>query len=155
MLHTDLSSILNDCEYNQKKPKNKGNFKEASEPTVDYFILSYRLTFKPTVSYDFDVRIDKKLRLVYTVDLPDCATTNACDIKVDSLAAIDFAIKSGLKTGLGISSDGLTYDNATKAFHWIIKNKIKPNQGDVVYIDAQTGQRLTEKDENWYSNRVD
>ena len=75
---------------------------------------------------------------------------------MDSLSAIDLALKSGLAKGLGVYNDGLIFDGQTNTFQWKIKNHLKtmPDKGDMIYIDAVTGQRLVDKDEQWLRSIV-
>jgi hypothetical protein len=145
--------LMNGCDQKVKsKKKNKG----ANDLIVDNYVLSYRLTFQPNSHYDFEVRLDNKLQLKDKLSLPDCANTSACDLKVDSLSAIDLAIKSGLEKGLGIYNDGLILDNDTQTFQWEIKNHLKtgPDKGDLIYINSQTGQRIRTKDQQWLRSVV-
>jgi len=149
--------ILNDCrppEAINKKKKNKK--KGGSDLKMDSYALKYQLTLMPNSNYKFEIWIDETFKLNREVNLPNCLNTKACDIKVDSLAAVDLAIKSGLEKGLGIYNEGLTYDNETQTFQWKIKNHLKqaPDKGELIYIDAVTGQRISNKDEQWVRSVV-
>ena len=74
---------------------------------------------------------------------------------MDSLTAVDLAINSGIEKGLGINSK-LIYDPESKVFQWEIQNhlKTKPDSGDTIYIDTQTGQRISSKDSRWVRHIV-
>lgn len=144
--------ILNDCRPLEEINKRKKNKKKSgSGLKMNSYALKYQLTLMPNSNYKFEIRIDQTLKLNREVNLPNCLNTKACDIKIDSLAAIDLAIKSGLEKGLGIYNDGLTYDIETQTFQWKIKNHLKqgPDKGELIYIDAVTGQRISDKDEQW------
>ena len=147
--------ILNDCRPSEGINKKRKN-KSGSGLKMDSYALQYQLTLIPNSNYKFEIRIDQTFKLNREVNLPNCLNTKACDIKVDSLAAIDLAIKSGLEKGLGIYNDGLTYDSETKTFQWRIKNHLKqgPDKGELIYIDAVTGQRISDKDERWVRSVV-
>jgi len=143
--------VLNACQTNESKEGKRNKKKSQTELKPTFYVLKYRLTLKNNSKYDFEVRIDKNQKLKEKVNLPDCKGTKACDIMVDSLTAIDIAIKSGLDMGLGIYNDGLIFDIDTKSFQWTIKNHLKqgPDRGDRIYIDATTGLRISDKDEQW------
>ncbi|PIB35752.1 hypothetical protein BFP72_10280 [Reichenbachiella sp. 5M10] len=68
-----------------------------------------------------------------------------------SLVAIDLAINSGLQYGLGIYNDGLIFDIEFNSFLWRIKNHLteRPDTGELIFIDATTGERIIEKDAQW------
>lgn len=143
--------VLNACPTKKPKEKQKNKGKSQTELIPMYFVLKYHLTLNQNSKYDFEVRIDRSQDLKERIKLPDCRNTKACDIKVDSLMAIDIAIKSGLDKGLGIYNDGLIYDSDTHSFQWTIKNHLTqgPDKGDLIYIDATTGLRLGDKDKQW------
>ena len=143
--------VLNACTTNKSKEKKKGKKKSQAELNPEFYVLKYHLILNQNSKYDFEVRVDRNQDLKEKIRLPDCRNTNACDIKVDSLMAIDLAIKSGLDKGLGIYNDGLIYDNDTNSFQWTIKNHLTqgPDKGVLIYIDATTGLRLGDKDRQW------
>jgi hypothetical protein len=147
--------VFNDCRQpetiKKKKKKKKNNKKKVgTDLKADSYALKYKLALTPNSNYTFEIRIDQNLKLTREINLPNCINTNACDIKVDSLSAIDLAIKSGLEKGLGVNSK-LIYDTESKAFQWEIQNhtQTKPDRGDTIYINTQTGQRISDKDEQW------
>jgi hypothetical protein len=150
-------AMLNGCDKNAqtKKKKKKGKTK-GNELIIDEYMLTYRLTFQPNCHFDFVVRLDNKHRLKDKLNLPDCVNTSACDIKVDSVSAIDLAIKSGLEKGLGIYNTGLVLDKDTQTFQWALKNHLKtgPDKGDLIYIDSRTGERIRTKDQQWLRSVV-
>jgi hypothetical protein len=143
--------VLNACRTNESKERERNKKKSQAELKPTFYVLKYRLTLKENSKYDFEVRIDNNQKLKEKVKLPDCKNTKACEITVDSLTAIDIAIKSGLDKGLGIYNDGLIYESGTKSFQWTIKNHLKqgPDKGDLIYIDATTGLRIGDKDQQW------
>lgn len=141
----DLMGVLslNPCQSTEVKKKSKKKDKSDFKP--EFYVLKYQLELLKGSKFKFEVRIDKNLELKEKINLPECASTGACNITVDSLSAVDLAIKSGLPKGLGIYNDGLIFDSETNTFQWRIKNhlKTKPDKGDLIYIDAVTGQRRT------------
>jgi hypothetical protein len=143
--------VLNACPTNKSRKKQKIKKKSRTESNPIFYVLKYHLTLNLNSKYDFEVRVDRNQELKEKIKLPDCINTKACDIKVDSLMAIDIAIKSGLDKGLGVYNDGLIYDSETNSFQWTIKNHLtqKPDKGDLIYIDATTGLRLGDKDRQW------
>lgn len=145
---------LNACQAIKTKRKNKKKDKIDLKP--EFYVLKYQLALRENSNYAFEVRIDNNLKLKEKISLPDCLNTNACQITVDSLSAIDLAIKSGLVKGLGIYNDGLTFDSRTNTFEWKVKNhrSEKPDKGDMIYIDAVTGQRNVDKDRQWLRSIV-
>lgn len=136
----------------KKKRKNK----TITELQPEFYVLKYQLELLDNSKFDFEVRITKNLELKEKIKLPDCVSSDACKITVDSLSAIDLALKSGLVKGLGIYNDGLIFDSETNTFQWKIRNHLKtmPDKGDLIYIDAVTGQRLVDKDEQWLRSFV-
>lgn len=152
----DINGILslNPCQSNEAKKKS--NRKNKVDLRPQFYVLKYQLELLDNSKFKFEVRINKNLELREKINLPDCANTNACKITVDSLSAIDHALKSGLVKGLGVYNDGLIFDSETNTFQWKIKNHLKtmPDKGDLIYIDAVTGQRLVDKDEQWLRSVV-
>ena len=114
-------------------------------------MLKYKLLLKGSSNYLFEVRIDKNLELKEKLKLPDCIHTAACKITVDSLSAIDLAIKSGLAKSLGVYNNGLKFDSESNSFQWEVRNHIqtKPDRGELITIDAVTGERIRDKDATW------
>ena len=143
--------VLNACPNNRIKKRQKIVKKTQRIINPIFYVLKYRLTLKGNSTYDFEIRVDDNLQLKNNPKLPDCINFKTCDIIVDSIMAIDIAIKSGLEKGLGIVNDGLIYDTETESFQWIIKNHLNqdPDKGDIIYIDATTGHRIFEKDRQW------
>ncbi len=145
---------FNACSTTKTKKKRKKKNKTELQP--EFYVLKYKLELLDNSKFDFEVRINKNFELKEKINLPDCANTGACKITVDSLSAIDLALKSGLAKGLGVYNDGLIFDGQTNTFQWKIKNHLKtmPDKGDMIYIDAVTGQRLVDKDEQWLRSIV-
>jgi hypothetical protein len=148
--------ILNACPTNKSKGKQMKKKKGRTELNPMFYVLKYHLTLNHNSKYDFEVRVDRNQDLREKIKLPDCRNTKACEIMVDSLMAIDIAIKSGLDKGFGVYNEGLIYDNDANSFQWMIKNHLTkgPDKGDLVYIDATTGLRLGDKDRKWIRSVV-
>jgi hypothetical protein len=139
---------INDCN-STKKEKNRKKNQQNIEPR--YFVLKYNLCLIDSCNYEFEVRIGKDLDLLKKVQLPNCANSDLCNIKIDKAEAIHLAIKSGLQKGFGIYNDGLTFDEDTGTFQWRIQNHSEKelDRGELIYIDAITGERISKKDSQW------
>lgn len=147
MIALDLALALNNCNstFKEKKRKNKSSIQPK------YFVLKYNLLLIDTSHYEFEVRISKDRELMERIQLPNCLNSDLCNIKIGNAEAIDLAINSGLQKGYGIYNEGLTFDEPTGTFQWRIKNHLAkgPDRGERLYIDAITGERVTDKDSQW------
>lgn len=147
MLTLDLALALNNCNstFKEKKRKNKSSIQPK------YFILKYKLLLIDTSHYEFEVRISKDRELMERIKLPSCFNTDLCNIKIGNAEAIDLAINSGLQKGLGIYNEGLIFDIELNSFLWRVKNHLteRPDTGELIIIDATSGERITEKDAQW------
>lgn len=144
------TALMNGCESKGNSAQKKSNL------AVDSYVMAYRLNLRSNIHFDFEVRLDEKGHLMSMRALPDCERMGACDIRVDSAGAIDLAIKSGMARGLGIRNNGLIVDESSRTLQWEIQNQLftDPDKGEVVYIDAITGQRIGEKDGKWVKSKV-
>lgn len=149
LIHIGDHLSLNACQ--QLKPTSRKKSKNTSEFKPEFYVLKYKLVLNNSSKYLFEVRIDKDLKLKEKIMLPDCIHTAACKITVDSLAAIDLAIKSGLAKALGVYNNGLIFDSEANSFQWVVKNhtQTKPDRGESITINAVTGERIRDKDATW------
>ncbi|HMV09016.1 MAG TPA: hypothetical protein PK325_06815 [Cyclobacteriaceae bacterium] len=149
LIHIGDHLSLSACQ--QLKPTRRKKSKNTSEFKPEFYVLKYKLLLKGSSNYLFEVRIDKNLELKEKIKLPDCVHTSACKITVDSLSAIDLAIKSGLAKALGVYNTGLKFDSESNSFQWEVRNHIqtKPDRGESIIIDAVTGERIRDKDATW------
>lgn len=150
-IFTKSARTFLDCEGLDPKQK-----KEDNDNSVVFYSLYYILTFTSNSHYVYKINLNPKAVLIDDVELPPCAMGRACDVRIDSLQAIDQAIKSGLDPKFGIMNEGLAVDFETMKFGWQIKNrtKRKADQGIMVWIDAYSGERLKNKDKPWIMSKM-
>jgi hypothetical protein len=147
-IYTKSAKTFTDCDGSNADPKQSKNVPDRK---VVFYCMYYMLTFTSNSHYVYKINLNPKAVLIDDVELPPCAEGRACDIKIDSVRAIELAIASGLNPTHGIINDGLALDYATMKFGWQIKNRSEKNadRGVSIWIDAYSGERLREKDKPW------
>jgi hypothetical protein len=131
------------------------NMTRKEKKHFDKFIRNYKFPYYWFV-YNIDLNLYQNYRIVFCLDtlgnlfnkrkieLPD--TTNRYELytlKIDSLAAKNIAKNYGFNKG--IKPWDISFVFLNNRFFWKVKNTLQIDNGEIIFIDAITGE-ISERD---------